>query len=380
MNHRERVLTALNHQEPDRCPMQISFTPEFASRLEADLKLKGQGLHNPHGGGNTYALELALDEDMLLTSVGWVNGYYQDGYQDVDHYEDEWGVVWKTIDYETPYGKGKYTEPSGHPLAEDRTLDTYISPDPNRPELYAEAQRVLQVFKGEYWIVGVTPTTIFESAWALRGYEQLLMDMAMDPDKANRVLDIPYSYNKVVTQHLVSLGVDMIWLGDDVGGQNSMLMSPKMWRQYFKPRMADLIASLRAINPHIKIAYHTDGVVYPIIPDLIEVGIDVLNPVQPKAMDPLGLKNEYGRKLCFWGSLDIQQTLPFGTPEQVKSEVITRLKTIGRGGGLIIGPTHNLQLDTPLENFWAMVDTIRQTPYQALPQDHRLTISDCSIS
>jgi uroporphyrinogen decarboxylase len=366
IKHRDRVLTALNHEEPDRCPMQISFTPEFAARLEADLQLKGQGLHNPHGGGNTYELERTLDEDMLLTSVGWVNGYYQEGYQDVDSYQDEWGVTWKTIEYETPYGKGKYTEPFGHPLAEDRALETYLSPDPNRPELYQEAQRVLEEFKDEYWIVGVTPTTIFESAWALRGYEQLLIDMATNPDKANRVLDIPYSYHKLVTQHLVRLGVDMIWLGDDVGGQNAMLMSPRMWRQYFKPRMTNLIASLRAINPHIKIAYHTDGVVYPIIPDLIEIGLDVLNPIQPMAMDPVRLKNEYGKNLCFWGSIDIQQTLPFGTPEQVKAEINTRLKTIGRGGGLLIGPTHNLQLDTPLENFWSMLDTIRQTPYKML--------------
>lgn len=111
--------------------------------------------------------------------------------------------------------------------------------------------------------------------------------------------------------------------------------------------MAELISSLRAINPHLKIAYHTDGVVYPIIPELIEIGIDILNPIQPMAMDPVKLKSEYGDRLCFWGSMDIQQTLPFGTPEEVRDEVIRRLKTIGRGGGLIIGPTHNLQLDTP---------------------------------
>jgi uroporphyrinogen-III decarboxylase len=139
-----------------------------------------------------------------------------------------------------------------------------------------------------------------------------------------------------------------------------------MWRQYFKPRMADLIAVLRLINPRIKIAYHTDGVVYPIIPDLIEIGVDILNPIQPMAMDPVRLKNEYGKDLCFWGSLDIQQTLPFGTPGQVKTEVLTRLQTIGKGGGLLIGPTHNLQLDTPLENFWAMIETIRQTSYMSL--------------
>ncbi len=366
MKHRDRVLTALNHEEPDRCPMQVSFTPEFAARLETDLQLKGQGLHNPHGGGNTYELERLLDEDMLLTSVGWVNGYYQIGYQDVDSYQDEWGVTWKTIEYETRFGKGKYTEPFGPPLADDPALDAYKPPDPNRPALYAEAEYVVHKYKDEYWIVGVTPTTIFETAWALRGYERLLMDMAIDPDKANRVLEIPFQYHKTVTQQLVKLGVDMIWLGDDLGQQSSMLMSPKMWRKYFKPRMAELISSLRAINPQIKIAYHTDGVVYPIIPELIEIGIDVLNPIQPMAMDPVKLKSEYGDRLCFWGSMDIQQTLPFGTPEQVREEVIRRLKTIGREGGLIIGPTHNLQLDTPLENFWAMVNTITRTPYRSL--------------
>jgi uroporphyrinogen decarboxylase len=366
MLHRERVRLALEHQEPDRCPMQISFTPEFAARLRTDLQLKGSGLHNPHGGGNTYELERTLDEDLLLTSVGWVNGYYQDGYQDVDSYRDEWGVTWKTIEYRTRFGTGKYTEPFGHPLEDDDALDAYSPPDPARPELYVEAGRTIDNYKNEYWIVGVTPTTIFEAAWALRGYEKLLVDMAADPDRADRILDIPFRYHMAVTRRLAGLGVDMIWLGDDVGGQRSMLMSPKMWRRYLKPRMAELIASLREIAPQIKIAYHTDGVVYPIIPELIEIGIDVLNPIQPAAMDPVKLKNEYGDRLCFWGSMDIQQTIPFGTPQDVKEEVITRLKTIGRGGGLLIGPTHNLQLDTPLENFWAMVDTIRQTPYFSL--------------
>jgi uroporphyrinogen decarboxylase len=366
LNHRERVVAVLNHKIPDRCPMQISFTPEFAARLEADLRLKGQGLHNPHGGGNTYELERGLDEDMLLTSVGWVNGYYHDGYQDVDSYQDEWGVTWKTIEYDTRFGKGKYTEPWGHPLADDSTLEKYTPPDPGRAKLYHDTKRVIENYKKDYWIVGVTPTTIFETAWALRGYEKLLMDMASNPAKADLVLDMPYHYHKEVTCQLVKMGVDMIWLGDDVGGQSSMLMSPKMWRKYLKPRMANLIAALRDINPDIKIAYHTDGVVYPIIPDLIEIGIDILNPIQPMAMDPVKLKKEYGDRLCFWGSMDIQQTIPFGTVQEVRNEVVTRLKTIGRDGGLIIGPTHNLQLDTPLENFWAMVNAITQTSYESI--------------
>jgi len=162
------------------------------------------------------------------------------------------------------------------------------------------------------------------------------------------------------------MGVDMIWIGDDVGAQNSMLMSPKMWRKFLKPRMANFISELKAINPQVKVAYHTDGQVYPIIPDLVEIGLDVLNPVQPASMDPLKLKQEYGDKLCFWGSIDEQYTLPFGSPADVQNEVLTRLKTLGKNGGLILGPTHHVQLDTSLENFWAMINTIKQTPYAGL--------------
>ncbi|MGC8874540.1 MAG: uroporphyrinogen decarboxylase family protein, partial [Chloroflexia bacterium] len=216
------------------------------------------------------------------------------------------------------------------------------------------------------WIVGVTVTTTFETAWALRGYEQLLIDLIEDPDRAEHILDIPFHYHLTAARKLVELGVDMIWIGDDVGAQDRMLISPRMWRRFLKPRMATFIATLKGIRPEVKVAYHSDGYIYPIIPDLIEIGLDVLNPVQPRCMDPEQLKKEFGTRLSFWGSLDEQHTLPFGTPEDVKAEVLARLKTLGKGGGLILGPTHHVQLDTPLENFWAMVHTITRTPYRSL--------------
>jgi uroporphyrinogen-III decarboxylase len=154
----------------------------------------------------------------------------------------------------------------------------------------------------------------------------------------------------------------MIWLGDDIGHQQGMLISPRHWRRFFKPRMANIIERLKAINPQLKVAYHTDGCVYEVIPELIEIGLDVLNPVQPAAMDPVKLKREYGKDLCFWGSIDEQYTLPFGTPAEVRKEVLDRIVTLGSGGGLILAPTHHLQLDTPLENFWAMVEAVRGRP------------------
>ena len=362
MKPRDRVEMALNHERPDRCPMQVSFTPEFAERLRADLEFHGKQVHNPHGGGNTYELERYLGEDMLLTSVGWANSYYMDD----KPYVDEWGIGWDVHPYETPFGKGHYTEISTNPLVDEAAIQNYQPPNPNRPELYLDSEQMIRDFKDDYWIVGVTVTTIFETAWALRGLEQMMLDMVMDPDLAAHILDIPFNYHLAAAKKLVEMGVDMIWTGDDVGSQNQMMISPSMWRKYFKPRMAVFISELKDINPNVKIAYHSDGNVEPIIPELIEIGLDVLNPIQPASMDPAEIKKRYGDRLSFWGTIDEQDTLPFGTPEGVAAEVRQRLETVGYDGGLILAPTHHVQLDTPLENFWAMVNTIINTPYHSL--------------
>ena len=139
MKPRDRVLLALNHEEPDRCPMQVSFTPEFASRLKVELGIDDADMHNPHGGGNTYIMERSLGEDMLLTSVGWANSYYATETYSHDGltYTDEWGVTWRNTPYKTKFGAGYYTEMVGHPLANDEAIDSYQPPDPDRPELYA---------------------------------------------------------------------------------------------------------------------------------------------------------------------------------------------------------------------------------------------------
>lgn len=353
--HRERVAAALSHAMPDRCPWQATFTPEFAERLRAELHLEaGASPHNPYGGGNPHDLEITLGQDLLITSVGWANSYYG---KDAE-YVDEWGVGWRSVACKTPYGVARYTEPRGHPLADADAVMGYQPPDPGRPELYAEAEKLVAEHGTEYWIVGSVVTTIFETAWALRGLEQLLADFVEDPDLADAVLDIPYRYHLAAAETLVRAGVDMIWLGDDVGHQQGMLMSPRHWRHFLKPRMARIIERLKAINPDVKVAYHTDGCVSAIIPELIEIGLDVLNPIEPGAMDPVRLKRAYGRHLCFWGSVDTQYTLPFGRPDAVRREVLDRIATLGAGGGLILAPTHHVQLDTPLENFRAMVEAV----------------------
>ncbi|MBN1421436.1 MAG: hypothetical protein JXP34_21865, partial [Planctomycetes bacterium] len=234
----------------------------------------------------------------------------------------------------------------------------YRPPDPRRADLYADAERAIRDFGGERWIVGVTVTTIFECAWALRGFERLLLDLLEDPDRADAILEIPHRYHLEAAKRLVAMGADMIWIGDDVGTQRGMLISPAMWRRFLKHRMAAFISGLRAVRRDIAVAYHSDGDISPIIGDLIEVGVDVLNPVQPGCMDPAALKRAFGDRLSFWGAIDEQHTLPFGTPADVAREARERIETLGAGGGYIIGPTHNIQLDTPLENFFALVGEV----------------------
>jgi uroporphyrinogen-III decarboxylase len=184
--------------------------------------------------------------------------------------------------------------------------------------------------------------------------------MVANKDFMHAYLDRLMKWIDEAGARMVGLGVDIIWIGDDFGMQDGMIISPQLFREFFKPGYAYLFAKWKALNPHVKIAFHSDGNIYPIIPDLIEVGLDILNPVQPKSMDPERLKKEYGDKLTFWGTVDIQEVLPFGTPEDVANEVKLRVQTVGKGGGLIISPAHNIQCEVPLANILSFYESAKK--------------------
>jgi len=336
--------------------MTASFTSEFAQRLQNYLGLP-QTPVKPHDARIEHNIEVTLGLDIIQYSVGIVTSYYA---SEKDEYTCEWGIKWKQEKYNTHLGQGKYPEMIEHPLSDEDRTKKYISPDPHREGLYKPLEHILDIYGKEFCIMGVTVCTVFEGGWYLRGLEKLLIDMVENEELANYVLDIPFKYHLEVAKKLVRMGVDMIWLGDDVGGQRSMLISPQFWRKYLKPRMSIICQELKEINSSLKIAYHSDGNIYPIIDELIEIGIDVLNPIQPKAMDSVYLKKRYGDKLSFWGTLDEQYTLPFGSSEEVKREVLERIKTIAPGGGFIISPCQHVQLDTPLENFMSFINTVKE--------------------
>jgi uroporphyrinogen-III decarboxylase len=339
--------------------MQICYTPEFNKRLRIHYEESGHIFHREPPGEINTELEILSDQDMLLAWIGWTDET-RITYVPGEEFYDKWGVLRRVVGYKTPFGNGTYNELVGHPLADISKLPSYKIPDAENPGLYTGVDGLLRDYKDEYWIVGVAVTTMYETAWALRGFEQMFIDFVENPDIIDAIFGMTMNYHLSIARNLVKRGVDMIWIGDDVGSQNRMLISPQTWRRFFREKMAYFISSLREINSGIKIAYHSDGYIIPIIPDLIEIGIDILNPVQPASMNPVEVRRISGDRLCLWGTIDEQNTLPFGSPEKIKAEIACRINTVGRKGGLILSPTHNLQLDTPLENYFAMVEAIKE--------------------
>ncbi len=190
--------------------------------------------------------------------------------------------------------------------------------------------------------------------------EQFLEDMILYPTFAESLLDILTELGCVMARDFVRAGVDLLVTGDDVAMQHTMMFSPKLWRRMLKPRLARVIRAAKSVNPDIFIYYHSDGKIDPIVPELIEVGVDVLNPVQPECLDPVEVKKKWGQDLSFWGTIGTQTTLPFGTPDEVRQVVRTRKHEIGTGGGLVLAPTHVIEPDVPYENILAFFEAANE--------------------
>ncbi len=345
MTARERVLTALNHREPDRVPIHVDYTPEAAEELSRHLQLADSTAEAY--SGKVSELPLVMGHDLLVAWHGVATSYYA---REEAEYTCDWGIGWRWVDIPG----GRYTEIARHPLAEDSALDAWNPPDASKDHSYDSARRLLAGYGNTHAIVGGMPCTLFEAAWYLRGYENFLTDLLINRDFAHALLDKIYRFQIATGEKLAALGADILWLGDDFGTQNSLIVSPPVWREFFKPRYASLIEAFRRVKPDVKIAYHSDGNIETLLPEYIEIGVDILNAVQPKSMDPAHLKRRFGNNLSFWGTVDIQEVMPFGTPAEVEAEIRLRIETVGPNGGLILGPSHNIQPDVPLENVLAM--------------------------
>jgi len=275
-------------------------------------------------------------------------------------YVDEWGTRFRKSGY--------YYEPIEFPLqkANLAQIRAYQVPDPHLPERFRGLEEeVLYLHeKTKYAIVAGFTRPLFEQAWFLRGFEQFLQDIVLDFEIAEALLEKVLEFNIQVSSHFLKLAgkyIDIALIVSDFDTQDGMLISTRLWRKLFKPFLKELIACIKR-HTEAKVALHCCGSIFPIIPDLIEIGVDILNPIQPgaKDMEPQRLKKMYGDELTFWGGIDVQRILPFGSPEDVENEVKNKIKALAPGGGYILSPSHNIQPDTSVENILAMYEASRK--------------------
>lgn len=335
MTSRERVQTALNHEKPDRPPVFATYVPEIERRLRGAMRCAEPDLG------------VALGNDLVKACVGLETSFYGEPRPE---YTDAWGIRWRYAQN----AFGEFTEIAGHPLAGDLSkLDAFRVPDPLADAQYEPFRRMKELYGRNKWLIGSSQISMFEAAWYLRGMEQFLTDLALEPDYAHALLDRVMQFPLGAARKYAEVGADMIWFGDDVAGQQGMVISPGMWREFLKPRYARLFAVTRAAKPDVKIAYHSCGCCAAILDDMVEIGLDVLNPLQPMAIDPFAVKKRYGRRLALFGGLCVQRTMPRGTPADVRAAVRRLKAECGAGGGYILAPAHHIQADTPLENIRA---------------------------
>lgn len=357
MNARERFISTINRKEPDRPPLYATLTPQVARKLSDHLGLLYEEPLDSLLSTRISHMELltGLGNDAAGIAACAPSGHptkqYGNGIS-----SNEWGMVFKSM--------GLYNEFYKFPLASTETIDDvekYPFPDPVAKSRFREAEKAISRFQSEYGIIGDLETSIFETAWYLTGLEKLLTDLLTEPPYLDRLLDVIMDINLKTGCKLIDMGIDMIWAGDDFGSQHGMLIDPETWRKFFKPRMKYMFDAFRRQNPDIKIAWHTCGSVIPIIPDLIEIGLDILNPIQPEAkgMDPVFLKREFGKDLIFFGGVSVQDLLPQADPDTIKDEVRKLVSILGEKGGYIIAPAHNIQDDTPIENILAFFDAVK---------------------
>ena len=346
-----RVETALAHREPDRVPFDFWAVPEVWQSLRRALDADDE----------TVLRLLGIDCRLITTRyVGSQARELPDG-----TYICPWGTHRRRVANEF----GVYDEYASHPLAAAETVADVLNwhwASPDDWDVSGVRQQCQALNADTRYHLRYEVGGIFEWSWALRGFERFLLDLVEKPAVAcaimDRFTDIYIENTRRVIEAAGGL-LDMVYTYDDVGIQRGLLLSPRMWRQHILPRHQRLNAAIRDANYPVRIMYHSCGAVFPLIGAFVdEMGIDVLNPLQPRAagMDMQRIKADFGDRLAFHGAIDIQHTLPHGTPAEIQAEVRDRCRVLGRHGGYICTSAHYIQADTPLQNIIAMFTTRRE--------------------
>lgn len=332
---RERLRRAFRHESIDHLPTQVNYTGRQGDNMAAWFGVARAEL--PRHLGNHFARV-----DITHTPRPNLDGSV--------HY-DWWGAGFDAGE------EGYFVREA--PLGENPDLDAFPWPDPTAPALLDDAARFIAADAGEHFVAPNFGWALFERAWSLRGLQTFLMDLVDQPEYVADLLDRITGIQLVLIRRFIELGVDGGYFGDDYGAQKNLLISPRMWRALIKPRLARLFAPFREAG--LPVILHSDGQVQAILPDLVEIGLTVYNPVQPEVTDHAALRQQFGTQLAYYGGISTQTVLPFGTPAQVREAVLTCARMLAPdGSGLLLAPSHRMMSDIPRQNVVALLDAFRE--------------------
>ncbi len=355
MNSKERVMLAMRREVPDRVPFDLSYG--FVGAAYDNFIERS-------GGATNHFEYFDLDVEYVevlepRATFDFAGRYYQGRLPGDKEYEfDRYGVLHEKTE---GFHFTKIVPPLEEPTLED--VKNFPLPDYKDLDLYRETARLIAGIdsRGRCSALAMGAETIFEVSWPLVGLENFLVLMLTQPEICEAIFDRFTEMRLWQLETYARYGrYDVLWLGDDISNQPGLLIPPELWRKTLKPRLKTIIDCAKYYQPDGLIFYHTCGNPSEVVEDLIEAGVDILNPVQPEAVDPAEMKARYGERLSFWGTVGVQHTLPFGTAEDVKAEVRTRIETVGKGGGLLIGPAHVIEPEVPWENILAFVEAVRE--------------------
>lgn len=349
MTNRENFLSLIRRQGYEWIPVEFSLCPSLREAVTE---------------------RIGTDDYMKYFQFPW---RYVDDIWLENHDVEKYRLFYKRPLAEGAYidawGIGHETSPNSmhmtymrHPLEAAQSVDelkSYPFPDFEHGERAHQAEQVKNLKKQDLIAVGSMQCTIWETSWYLRSMEELFCDMMADDEMAVYLFDRITEIAKIRAKAFAGADVDVLFLGDDIGMQHTIMMSEELYCKWIKPRLKEVIDCARAIKPDIIVFYHSCGFVEPFIPHLIEAGIDVLNPIQSECMDFEEIHRKYGEQISFHGTIGTQTIMPFAAPEEVIAAVHRNLDIAGEKGGLMAAPTHLLEPEVPVENVLAYVEACR---------------------
>lgn len=373
---RERFIRTLRHEPVDRVPVMYRMKAEAKAKLARIYGIEDAATgrkHNP-------ALELRLGNDAIIYQIG-INA-------DFSHRHIEIGETWHNhfgvgygksgLEGRTPEEEKKFALtqefwgpakivpenfPKVHPIRTMEQLKNYTWPDPNDKDMLAPIKALCKKYQDDYFIIVDMSSALIEAAYAhIVGTQDFFLKMFDEPDLISGVLDGLTAYYTQLGKNAIALGVDMIRVGDDVGAQQAMMISPKVWRELAKPRLDYMFKEFRKANPDIFIKLHSCGDYSPILPDQVDLGVNFSGLLQPTGglRDQVNIKRTYGNDLALIGGFDVQNLLPRGQVEEVRAGVLQTMKNYAPGGGYVFSPSHYILSDVPIQNIYTMIEAQRE--------------------